>query len=46
MDISKALTQPENFVDINTLHSLKKVSEEIQQTIDVVEKYKSKVESL
>ena len=46
MDILKALNQPKDFVDINTMHSLQKVSEDIQQTMDSVESYKHKIESL
>ena len=34
------------FLDVETMHSLTKVAEEIQQTIDVVDTYKRKVEEL
>ncbi len=34
------------FLDVETMHSLTKVAEDIQQTIDVVDTYKRKVEKL
>ena len=48
IDISKAMSriQSNQLLNDDTLHSLQKVSEEIQQTIDVVDFYKRKVEQL
>jgi len=48
IDITKArdLVNSNQLVNVETMHSLQKVSEEIQQVIDVVDSYKKKVESL
>ena len=43
---AKSLVQTERLVNVETMHSLKKVSEEIQQAMDVVDTYKRKVETL
>lgn len=42
----KSLLIDNQLVDVNTMHSLQKVSEEIQQVMDVVDSYKRKVDSL
>ena len=47
MDFSKIrpIVHTDNFVNIEKIHSLQKVSEEIQQAIDVVDCYKKKLDS-
>ena len=48
MDFSKIqpLDHKDQFENVEKIHSLQKVSEEIQQTIDVVDSYKRQLESL
>ena len=48
MDFSKIqpLVHKDQFENVEKIHSLQKVSEEIQQTIDVVDSYKRQLESL
>ena len=46
IDISKVLAQTEQSMNVETVHSLKKVSEEIQQAMDTVDLYRLKVNSL
>ncbi|MBQ9204496.1 MAG: hypothetical protein IJ155_09675 [Prevotella sp.] len=48
IDISKVrpLVNTDQSVNVESIHSLKKVSEEIQQAIDVVDAYKRKLDSL
>lgn len=45
-NISQALKTPNNFLDVNTAHSLEQVSGEIQQAMDVVDNYKKKIENV
>lgn len=48
MDFSKIqpLVHKDQFENVEKIHSLQKVSEEIQQTIDVVDSYKRQLESI
>lgn len=43
---TKSLVNANNLVDVETTHSLQKVSNEIQQVVDVVDYYKRKIETL